>query len=198
MTQNPMTQTLITQTLLTQTLLTQGDGRRLRGQERRRKLIEASLVVLEREGLAGLSHRAVAAEAGVALASATYHFEGIDDLALSAILEATEEFTRSLGAHSDGASVAGYASALADELTTHRGRVVAGYELYLLAARRPALHDAAVGWMQAGTEPLLDLVDPMRRKAFLAAVNAVCLEALLNREQPDAAEIEKLLAHVLR
>lgn len=174
------------------------DGRRLRGQQRRQRLIEAALVVLERDGLSGFSHRAVAAEAGVGLASATYHFAGIDDLAVSAMLEATEAFTRSLRSRADEPSVRSYAVALAEELAHHRGRVVAGYELYLLAARRPALHEVATGWLRAGAEPLLDGVDPMRGRAFVAAVSAVCLEALLAEQPPGAAEIERLLAHALR
>jgi DNA-binding transcriptional regulator YbjK len=175
----------------------QTDGRRLRGEERRRRLIRAALAVLERDGLAGFTHRAVAAEAGVALASATYHFRGIDDLALSAILEATEAFTESIRVRSGVPDLSGYAGALAEELASHRGRVVAGYELYLLAARRPALREAATAWLRAGTEPLLVGVDPLRQRAFLAAVDAVCLEALLADAPPSASEIEKLLAHAL-
>lgn len=178
--------------------MSERDGRRLRGEERRRKLIDAALAVLERDGLAGFSHRAVAAEAGVALASATYHFEGIDDLAVSAILVATDEFARSIRERSDGASISDYASALADELANHRGRVVAGYELYLLAARRPALHEAARDWMQAGAEPLLAGMDPVRRQIFNAVVNALCLEALLAESSPTAPAIEERLTQALR
>lgn len=170
----------------------------MRGEERRRRLIVAALAVLERDGLAGLTHRAVAAEAGVALASATYHFQGIDDLALSAILEATEAFTEAVRERSAAPSLSGYAAGLADEIAMHRGRVVAGYELYLLAARRPALRAAAKGWLRAGTEPLLDGVDPVRRTLFLSAVDAVCLEALLEDTPPSASEIGTLLEHALR
>ncbi|MBY9075360.1 TetR family transcriptional regulator [Nocardioides sp. WL0053] len=178
--------------------MTEVDGRRARGLERRRQLIAAALRVLEREGLAGFNHRAVAAEAGVALASATYHFTGIDDLAVSAMLAATEEFTESLCERADGVTtLATYATALADELAHHRGRVVAGYELYLLAARRPALRDAAVAWARAGTEPLLAGADPVRTRAFLAVVDSLCLEALLSDSPPTAGDIEALLAHAL-
>jgi DNA-binding transcriptional regulator YbjK len=178
--------------------LTETDGRRLRGQERRRQLVRAALVVLERDGLSGLTHRAVAAEAGVPLASATYHFDGIDDLAVCTILESTDEFLRTLRERSDGADLSGYAAALADELSRHRGRVIAGYELYLLAARRPALREAATAWARAGTEPLLAEVEPLRRRGFRAAVDSVCLQALLAESTPTAAEIEQLLAHTLR
>lgn len=178
--------------------MSEPDGRRLRGQQRRTQLIAAALRVLERDGLSGFTHRAVAAEAGVALASATYHFRGIDDLAVSAMLEATDDFVRSIRERSDATSVSGYAAALADELSRHRGRVVAGHELYLLASRRPALREAATAWMLAGTDPLLDGVDEVRRRVFLAVVDSVCLKALLEESSPDAAEIEELLAHALR
>jgi DNA-binding transcriptional regulator YbjK len=178
--------------------LSQPDGRRLRGEQTRRQLIDAALAVLERDGLSGFTHRAVAAEAGVAAASATYHFEGIDDLAVQAILTATDDFVRSLRGRADGTTIAGYAAALADELAAHRGRVIAGYELYLLAARRPALRDAATAWVRAGTEPLLAEVDQMRRELFLAAVDSLCLQALLADSPPDAARIADLLAHALR
>lgn len=174
------------------------DGRRLRGHERRRRLIDAALVVLERDGLAGFSHRAVAAQAGVALASATYHFRGIDDLAVSTILAATDDFTRVLAGLPDGAGVAGYATGLAEELSNHRGRVVAGYELYLLAARRPALREAATAWLRAGTQPVLAGVDEMRCEEFLAVVSSSCLQALLADEPPDASRIEARLRYSLR
>jgi DNA-binding transcriptional regulator YbjK len=142
--------------------LTEVDGRRARGLERRRQLIAAALRVLEREGLAGFNHRAVAAEAGVALASATYHFTGIDDLAVSAMLAATEEFTESLCERADGVTtLATYATALADELAHHRGRVVAGYELYLLAARPPAGIRRGLG--RGRHQPLLACADPVGR-----------------------------------
>jgi len=41
-------------------------------------------------------------------------------------------------------------------------------------------------------------VDTVRRKALVAAVNAVCLEALLADSQPNASDIEELIRHVLR
>ncbi len=178
--------------------MTQTDGRRLRGEQRRQQLIDAALTVLARDGLSGFTHRAVAAEAGVALASATYHFQGIDDLAVSAILEATDDFVRSIRERSDGTSISGYAAALADELSLHRGRLIAGHELYLLASRRPALREAAQAWMLAGTEPLLREMDDVRRRVFLAVVDSVCLKAVLEDTPPSAEHIERLLTHALR
>jgi DNA-binding transcriptional regulator YbjK len=177
--------------------VTEPDGRRRRGQERRRTIINAALTLLEREGLGALTHRAVAAEAGVALASVTYHFDGIDDLIVCTILQATDDFLAALP-DSPEPDLAGYAAALADELARHRGRVIAGYELYLLAARRPALREAATAWLSAGTSRFLDGLDPLGQRAFLAAVDSLCLQALLSDVPPAADDVHELLLHALR
>jgi AcrR family transcriptional regulator len=55
-------------------------------QERRRRLIEAAMRVIEREGLAATSTRAVAAEAGMNQAMLHYSFAGKDAL-LGAVLD---------------------------------------------------------------------------------------------------------------
>lgn len=51
------------------------------GSERRRlAILEAALRIIVREGLRGVRHRAVAAEAGVPLSATTYYFNDIQDL----------------------------------------------------------------------------------------------------------------------
>ena len=61
------------------------DGRRARGEQRRSELLAATLTVIERDGVAGVSHRAVAAVADVSVASITYHFPTLDDLLVAAL-----------------------------------------------------------------------------------------------------------------
>lgn len=56
------------------------DGRLERGEARRAQLLDAAVTVIAERGTGSLTHRAVATEAGVSLASATYHFPGIVDL----------------------------------------------------------------------------------------------------------------------
>ncbi|MEA4945162.1 MAG: TetR family transcriptional regulator [Propionicimonas sp.] len=51
-----------------------------RGQQRRQAILRAAIQVVARGGAGALTHRATAAEAGVSLASVTYHFPGINDL----------------------------------------------------------------------------------------------------------------------
>ena len=62
--------------------------RRVKGERRRRALLEAALTLIGRGGPAALTHRALASEAGVPLAATTYYFTSKDEL-LRETLEAT-------------------------------------------------------------------------------------------------------------
>ncbi len=48
------------------------------------------------DGIAGLSHRTVAAEADVPLGSTTYHFGSLDELLVAALRRCNENFVRTL------------------------------------------------------------------------------------------------------
>ncbi len=65
-------------------------SRRAKGEITRRKILSATLAVIAREGIRGVTHRAVAAEAGVQLSLTTYYFRDIEAL----IKDAFEQFSR--------------------------------------------------------------------------------------------------------
>ncbi|MEM0954693.1 MAG: TetR family transcriptional regulator [Pseudomonadota bacterium] len=54
--------------------------RRNKGEQTRTAILEAALDVIAREGLRGVTHRAVAESAGVQLSLTTYYFKDIDSL----------------------------------------------------------------------------------------------------------------------
>lgn len=56
------------------------DGRLARGEARRATLLSAAVSLVARDGAGAVSHRGVAREAGVSLASVTYHFPTVDEL----------------------------------------------------------------------------------------------------------------------
>ncbi len=62
--------------------------------ERRQRIIDAAIRVVGEKGLAGLSHRSVAAEADVPLGSTTYHFATLDELMVAALRQANEGFAK--------------------------------------------------------------------------------------------------------
>ncbi|MDA0184780.1 TetR family transcriptional regulator [Solirubrobacter phytolaccae] len=169
------------------------DGRKARGEARRRQLVEATLAVIERDGLAGLTHRAVAEQAGVPLASASYHFASLDALAMTAFDHVTDELAVAFGTE-DEPTLALLAAVLADEVEQRPGLWLAGYELYLLAIRNPELRAGAWRWMEVIADTFApDLTGP-QRQAFQATVEGICLHTLLREEPYSASEIETLLA----
>jgi DNA-binding transcriptional regulator YbjK len=173
------------------------DGRRARGEVRRQALIAATLRVLERDGAAGVSHRAVAAEAGVPTASVGYHFDGIDDLLVSALVQSTEEWAARLAATSTGSPVGDLAQALTEDAREHKGLIVAEYELYLLAVRRPALRPAATAWLDAALGAAGEGLDDVGRRTMVAVLDGICLGSLVQDAPPDAATVRAVLERAL-
>lgn len=58
----------------------EGRKRRSKGEQTRELILDGALRVIAREGLRGITHRAVAAEAGVQLSLTTYYFKDIGSL----------------------------------------------------------------------------------------------------------------------
>jgi DNA-binding transcriptional regulator YbjK len=173
------------------------DGRRLRGERRRAALLEAVLTIVERDGVAGVTHRAVAAEAGVSLASTTYHFATLDDLLVAALTESCAELTADLTArleHRSTDPVDTLYELLEQCLGERRGRTLAEYELYLLAARRPALRPAAAAWLDPLTAFAEQLTgDPARAMLMVATLDGLLLEALIGARTINRNDLRALL-----
>ncbi|MFH8462447.1 TetR/AcrR family transcriptional regulator [Streptomyces sp. NPDC017991] len=65
--------------------------------QRRERILATTLELIAQEGIAGVSHRKIAARAGVPLGSMTYHFHGIDEV----LREAFRHFTDHIVALTD-------------------------------------------------------------------------------------------------
>lgn len=125
-----------------------------RGRRRRTELIDATVRVIASHGLAGLSMRAVAAEAGIPLGALDYYFTDKADLVRQAFAVLTEaEIERVLATTEQlGAELAptDLADLLADMiiggLDRARGSVVAGYELMVEASRNAELATLFQAW----------------------------------------------------
>ncbi|WP_017541425.1 TetR/AcrR family transcriptional regulator [Nocardiopsis halophila] len=177
------------------------DGRRARGERRRAAIIDAALRVVERDGVAGVTHRAVAAEAGIPASSAVYYFATIDDLLVAALTEAADAYVRRVReATEDGASLDTLAEAIiGGGSPEQRGRCLAEYELTLLAVRRPSLRAQARRWMDLVAEVAgRHTDDPVAVRTAVAAADGLCLEALLDDRDVEPGEARAVLAHALR
>ena len=119
-----------------------------RGEERRERILRATLAVIGRSGIGAVTHRSVAEEAGVPLGSLTYWFGTKDDLLRAALrrfvadeAERLRGIAEQLGTGADPTAVAErYASVLEGNAGEEQ---IAQFELYLEAARNPALHEIA-------------------------------------------------------
>ncbi len=122
----------------------------------RARILHATLRTIAAGGIGAVSNRRVAAEAGVALGSLTYHFPSQTDLLRdSLLLYAAEEVARleALAAElragagaGDGGPNAEQAALVVEQVAarnTGRPEEIAELELHLHASRDPALHDAS-------------------------------------------------------
>jgi TetR/AcrR family transcriptional regulator, regulator of biofilm formation and stress response len=120
-----------------------------RGEERRERILRATLAVIGHSGIGAVTHRRVAEEAGVPLGSLTYWFATKDDLLREALRrfvaeEAERLRTVSEALESGAADPAAAAAQFAAIVENSSGpEQIAQFELYLEAARNPALRDIA-------------------------------------------------------
>jgi DNA-binding transcriptional regulator YbjK len=94
--------------------------------------------------------------------------------------------------------VDGLADLLAAEVGEQRTRFVALFELYLLAARRPALRPEAYRWIESVQQAARRLgADETGASALTAALDGLGIQALLTDEAPDRAETALILRRTL-
>ncbi|MDV6013374.1 TetR family transcriptional regulator [Haloechinothrix sp. LS1_15] len=189
----------------------QQDGRasrpkRMRGPndpDRRNRIARAAISVVADQGVEALTHRKVAAKAGVPLGSTTYHFATMDDLLAVALEQAAEGsiaqlrvWERELGPEAD------LASALADfvirSLTEQRESTIVEYNLYALALHRPHLRKAAADWDNALAELFGSRTDRTTGRMVAALFCGLVMQAVLVDETPSHEEIEVLFRRALQ
>jgi DNA-binding transcriptional regulator YbjK len=152
-----------------------------RGEARRTAILDAALRLVARGGPRAVTHRAVAAEAGVPLAATTYYFASRDDIIGQALL---------LGAERDVARLADrpITVLLDEDLDADRDLLVASYEVWLEAARNPALHPIARRTTAAYVAAARRLVaDETDARLLTAAIEGLMLEVLVGGMEPDEA-----------
>ena len=169
---------------------------------RRRAVVSAALEVIAEVGVGRTTHRAIAARAGVPLGSTTYYFPTLDDL-VAAALEQAAAATRDLLAHwaDELAAAADPPSVLAGlvaEYLADRPRALLDCELYLAAARSPALRPLADVWLDGARDLLAPFVDRDRATALVALVDGAMLAGLVRGEQVDPAVLGDAIRRMCR
>jgi TetR/AcrR family transcriptional regulator, regulator of biofilm formation and stress response len=126
--------------------------------DRRDRILAAALRVIAARGVDATTHRAVAAEAGVALASTTYHFASKAELVRDALEQAVDRSVSAVERASAPPHEPGTAP-LVERLLAFvalleaedQAPLAAQFELMLEAGRRPHLRPLAEHWSEAYT-----------------------------------------------
>ena len=185
---------------------------------RRAAIADAAITTLARDGMRGLTHRAVDRAAGLPEGSASYYFR-----TRQALLQATVERLAELDSaemlpstglpvqsgHELDAFALAAASIIDNWLTAGRERQLARYELALEATRRPELRDAliasgaAIRAMVASRFAAAGIRQPDQRAAdFVAFLDGLVFDQLAGAGARDltsadlGAAIRALLAAV--
>jgi DNA-binding transcriptional regulator YbjK len=182
-----------------------GTARYARGAQRRDSLIEAAAAVLVEQGIAALSHRAVAARAGLPLAATTYYFASADDLRDESLRHVTDTWLTQATAVVEAAparlDAAQAARAVVAAITgdAPREQLLLVYERYLEAGR----HERLRPLVAESNARLVDLVrellrradlpaDPAEARLVLAVTDGAIVTALAEGEPPVDAAVTTL------
>ncbi|WKX74010.1 TetR/AcrR family transcriptional regulator [Streptomyces sp. XD-27] len=171
--------------------------------DRRQRIIDAAIAVVGERGIAGLSHRAVAAAADVPLGSTTYHFAGLDDLLVAALRQVNGEWMADFARWVDGIDpavpLADQVAELAEAtLAGDRSRVELEYELYLAALRREAVRPIAAECLDEMVRLLGRRIgDERTARAVVAFMDGLLLQHLLTGQPFTSAAVRAGLAGAL-
>jgi DNA-binding transcriptional regulator YbjK len=175
---------------------------RPRDPEARRAALAAAVVeVVAEVGIGRTTHRAVAARAGLPLGTTTYYFPTLDDLVATGLAHATEAlraeldaWSARLGTATDPAAtlaglVVGY---LAD-----RRRARVEYELYVAAARNPALRPLAETWLHGLRDLLIPHTGATAARDVAALVDGAVLQALATDTKLNRADLTAAIRRLI-
>ncbi len=169
--------------------------------DRRARILRAALDTIAEHGVAGTTHRRIAAAADVPLGSMTYHFAGLDDLLTEAFTlladTVSARFTERLAAAATRAEACeAVVDLVVDESWATPRNLLLSYELYAYAARVPALRARDAG---------LDGQEPGGPGAALLARDGAGLDAMIeglsihrsvDRAPADRAEVRAIVARL--
>ncbi|MEV4992875.1 TetR/AcrR family transcriptional regulator [Streptomyces niveus] len=158
--------------------------------KRRERIIAATLDLIAEEGLARVSHRKIAARAGVPLGSMTYHFDGIDELLREAFGRFTDHivavFDARLSVPTDRDQAREAVADLVHALSEGPQRdLILTQELYTLAARQPEYRELTHEWMRRSRIHLEKHFDPATARQLDALIEGLTIHRALAREPHD-------------
>ena len=170
--------------------------------DRKGRILDAAIDVIAEHGVAGATHRLIAAAADVPLGSLTYHFSSLEDLRAQAFQRHTERMSVIYAAHFDGVRTrAQFVEAVTDLIDgdagadTHDWAIA--YELYLAALRDPALRAVTESWMRTSRAVLERFVDPITARGVDALVEGLVMHKTLSTSPLPREQIRSIVARAV-
>ena len=170
---------------------------------RRDRLIDAALTVIAERGVAGTTHREIARTADVPLGSMTYHFASLDEVLAEAFTRHADSvarvFDERLSAARDReAAVEAVITLVSDDLLGSRHDLVLTVELYVAAARDPALRAVTQAWMARSRQALERHFDPTTARELDALIEGLVLHSALSTDPMTPEQIRHAIHRYLR
>ncbi|MGJ7905906.1 TetR/AcrR family transcriptional regulator [Actinopolyspora sp. H202] len=164
---------------------------------RRERIARAAISVVAERGIEKITHRAVAAAAGVPLGSTTYHFATLDDLLAVALRQAAQDNVAELREWADGMDSGVDLPAVLTDLVLRylgpeRERTVVEHELYVAALHRPALRAASTEWDGALRDLFTAYTDEVSGKMLAAVFCGLLWQGIVREPLPERDEIETI------
>ncbi|GAA5178678.1 TetR family transcriptional regulator [Rugosimonospora acidiphila] len=179
-------------------------GRRPRRHDpgRRDRLIDAALGVIAEHGVAATTHREIARAADVPLGSMTYHFASLDEILAEAFTRHADAvatvFDQRLRAAPDRESaIEAVIAVISDQLLGGERDLILAVELYLAAARKPALRAVTQAWMQRSRRALEYHFDPTTAREVDALIEGLVLHSALSTEPMTPEQIRHAIHRYL-
>lgn len=156
-------------------------------------IVAATVAITAREGVAAVTHRAVAKEAGVSLSSTTWHFAAKADILEAALRWTAEHEVSRIAEIADrlgGAEFdpAAWAEELADwligQVTTERDVAVALYRLQIELADSPGARRTHQQWGRGLRSVAATVAPELDIRLIVAALDGLRLSVLLSGEDP--------------
>jgi TetR/AcrR family transcriptional regulator, regulator of biofilm formation and stress response len=170
--------------------------------DRKARIVDAAIEVIAEHGVAGATHRLIAAAADVPLGSLTYHFTGLEDLRAQAFQRHAERMSVIYAAHFDAVQTR---EQLVDAITdlihgdagadTHDWAIA--YELYLAALRDPALRAVTETWMRTSRTVLERFVDPTTARGVDALIEGLVMHKVLSTSPLPREQIRSIITRAV-
>jgi len=148
--------------------------------------------LIARSGVAGTSHRKVAAAADVPLGSMSYHFDGMDELLREAFTRFSNSVAETFEQRMEAAETleearAAVVALVSEDVFGSPRELVLTHELYTLAARDARFRDLTNAWMARSRHALERHFDPLTARLLDALIEGLTIHRALDTQPHDAA-----------